>query len=70
LIEEAITDMTSGILATHVFGNPCDIETIQKIADRHGLKVIYDAAHCFGTKYKEESVFNFGDISTVSFHAT
>ncbi|MCW9709137.1 DegT/DnrJ/EryC1/StrS family aminotransferase [Aliifodinibius sp. 1BSP15-2V2] len=70
LIEEAITNKTSGILATHVFGNPCDIDTIQQIADRHSLKVIYDAAHCFGTKYKGESVYNYGDISTASFHAT
>jgi len=70
LIETAITDKTTGILATHVFGNPCDIEAIQKIADKHNLKVIYDAAHCFGTKYKNRSVFEFGDISIVSFHAT
>jgi dTDP-4-amino-4,6-dideoxygalactose transaminase len=69
-IEAAITPETSAILATHVFGNPCDIEAIQKIADKHGLKVIYDAAHCFGSKYKGESVFKFGDVSTVSFHAT
>ncbi len=69
-IEEAITARTSAILATHVFGNPCKIEAIQKIADRYGLKVIYDAAHCFGTKYKGRSVFEYGDISTASFHAT
>lgn len=69
-IQEAITDKTSAILATHVYGNPCDIDAIQEIADRHNLKVIYDAAHCFGTKYKGKSVFNFGDISTTSFHAT
>lgn len=69
-IEEAITEKTSGILATHVYGNPCDIEAIQAIADRHNLKVIYDAAHCFGTTYKGKSVFAFGDISTTSFHAT
>lgn len=69
-IEEAITDETTGILATHVFGNPCDIDAIQAIADRHGLKVIYDAAHCFGTTYKGRSVFDYGDISTASFHAT
>jgi dTDP-4-amino-4,6-dideoxygalactose transaminase len=69
-IEEAITDKTTAILATHVFGNPCDIDAIQKIADKHGLKVIYDAAHCFGTKYKGRHVFNYGDISTASFHAT
>lgn len=70
LIEEAITDKTTAILATHVFGNPCEIEQIQQIAEKHGLKVIYDAAHCFGTKYKGKSVFNYGDVSTTSFHAT
>lgn len=70
LIEDAITEDTSAILATHVFGNPCDVEAIQKIADKYDLKVIYDAAHCFGTEFKGESVFNWGDISTTSFHAT
>ena len=69
-IEERITDKTSAILATHVYGNPCDIDQIQKVAARNNLKVIYDAAHCFGTKYKGKSVFAFGDISTTSFHAT
>jgi dTDP-4-amino-4,6-dideoxygalactose transaminase len=69
-IEAAITPRTSGILATHVFGNPCDIDAIQAIADKHGLKVIYDAAHCFGTMYKGRSVFAYGDVSTTSFHAT
>lgn len=69
-IEDAITDDTQAILATHCFGNPCDVEAIQSIADKHGLKVIYDAAHCFGTKFKGESVFKWGDISTTSFHAT
>lgn len=69
-IEEAITDQTTAILATHVFGNPCDVEAIGEIASRHGLKVIYDAAHCFGVKYKDESVLNWGDVSTLSFHAT
>jgi len=69
-IEEAITPKTSAIIATHVYGNPCDIEGIQTIADRHDLKVVYDAAHCFGTKYKGKSIFNYGDISTCSFHAT
>jgi dTDP-4-amino-4,6-dideoxygalactose transaminase len=69
-IEAAITDKTSGILATHVFGNPCDIDAIEKIARKHKLKVIYDAAHCFGSKYKGKSVFAYGDISTTSFHAT
>ncbi|MEO6230490.1 MAG: DegT/DnrJ/EryC1/StrS family aminotransferase [Ferruginibacter sp.] len=69
-IEDAITEKTSAIIATHTYGNPCDIEAIQAIADQHHLKVIYDAAHCFGTKYKGESVYNYGDISTASFHAT
>ncbi|NCU05937.1 MAG: DegT/DnrJ/EryC1/StrS family aminotransferase [Chitinophagaceae bacterium] len=69
-IESAITPQTKGILATHVFGNPCDIDAIEVIARKHRLKVIYDAAHCFGTIYKGKSVFNYGDISTVSFHAT
>jgi dTDP-4-amino-4,6-dideoxygalactose transaminase len=69
-IEAAITSKTKAILATHVFGNPCDIAAIQDIADRYGLKVIYDAAHCFGTLYKNRSVFEYGDISTTSFHST
>jgi dTDP-4-amino-4,6-dideoxygalactose transaminase len=69
-IEAAITNNTSAILATHVFGNPCDIDAIEAIANRHNLPVIYDAAHCFGTYYKKQSVFNFGKISTTSFHAT
>jgi dTDP-4-amino-4,6-dideoxygalactose transaminase len=70
LIEEKITDKTTAIVATHVYGNPCDINKIDRIAKKHNLKVIYDAAHCFGTKYKGESVLNFGDVSTISFHAT
>ncbi|ASU34739.1 DegT/DnrJ/EryC1/StrS family aminotransferase [Mucilaginibacter xinganensis] len=69
-IEAAITPQTSAILATHVYGNPCDIEAIQRIAGKHNLKVIYDAAHCFGTRYKNKSIFAYGDISTVSFHST
>lgn len=69
-IEAAITDKTTAILATHVFGNPCNVEKIQEIADKYGLKVIYDAAHCFGVNYKGTSVFNYGDVSTCSFHAT
>jgi dTDP-4-amino-4,6-dideoxygalactose transaminase len=69
-IEAAITSKTSAILATHVFGNPCDITAIQEIADKHHLKVIYDAAHCFGAIYKNRSVFEYGDISTTSFHST
>lgn len=69
-IEAAITPRTSAILATHVYGNPCEIDAIQDIADKYHLKVIYDAAHCFGTKYKNKSVFEYGDISATSFHAT
>jgi dTDP-4-amino-4,6-dideoxygalactose transaminase len=69
-IEKAITSKTSAILATHVFGNPCEVEKIQAIADKYKLKIIYDAAHCFGTSYKGKSIFNFGDVSTTSFHAT
>lgn len=69
-IEEAITGKTSAILATHVYGNPCNVEAIQAIAEKHNLRVIYDAAHCFGVKYKNESLLNWGDVSTLSFHAT
>ena len=69
-IEASITEKTSAILATHVYGNPCDVEAIQVIADRHNLKVIYDAAHCFGVKYKGRSILKWGDVSTLSFHAT
>lgn len=65
-----ITKETSAILATHVFGNPCDVESIEKIAKNYNLKVIYDAAHAFGVKYKGQSILNYGDISTMSFHAT
>lgn len=69
-IEEAITDNTTCILATHVFGNPCNIEAIESIAEKHHLKVIYDAAHCFGVTYNGRSIFDYGDVSTCSFHAT
>jgi dTDP-4-amino-4,6-dideoxygalactose transaminase len=69
-IEEAITPNTTAILATHVFGNPCNIEAIEAIAKKYNLAVIYDAAHCFGVDYKEQSIFNYGDVSTCSFHAT
>jgi dTDP-4-amino-4,6-dideoxygalactose transaminase len=69
-IEAAITDKTTCILATHVFGNPCNIEAIEAIANKHNLKVIYDAAHCFGVTYNGKSIFEYGDISTCSFHAT
>ncbi|RFC55746.1 DegT/DnrJ/EryC1/StrS family aminotransferase [Brumimicrobium aurantiacum] len=69
-IEAAITKNTTCILATHVFGNPCDVEEINRIAKKHNLNVIYDAAHCFGVRYKDKSIFEYGDISTISFHAT
>ncbi len=69
-IEAAITNKTTAILATHVFGNPCNVEAIETIAKKHNLKVIYDAAHCFGVTYKGKSIFNYGDVSTCSFHAT
>lgn len=69
-IEAAITDKTSAILATHVYGNPCNVDAIDKIARKYKLKVIYDAAHCFGVTYKGQSIFNYGDVSTCSFHAT
>ena len=69
-IEAAITPKTTCILATHVFGNPCNIEAIEEIASKHNLAVIYDAAHCFGVKYKGQTIFNYGDVSTCSFHAT
>lgn len=69
-IEAVITHQTKAILATHVFGNPCDIEAIEVIARKHGLKIIYDAAHCFGVKYNGKTIFDFGDVSTCSFHAT
>lgn len=69
-IEAAITPRTAAILATHVYGNPCDVEAIEAIAQRYGLKVIYDAAHCFGVRYLGKSLFDFGDVATSSFHAT
>lgn len=69
-IEDAITDKTTAILATHVFGNPCNIEAIEAIAKKHQLYVIYDAAHAFGVQYKGKSIFDYGHISTCSFHAT
>lgn len=70
LIEQAITEKTTAILATHVFGNPCDVEAIAVIAKKHNLKVIYDAAHAFGTQHKGKSLLAYGDVSTCSFHST
>ncbi|HNY51062.1 MAG TPA: DegT/DnrJ/EryC1/StrS family aminotransferase [Smithella sp.] len=69
-IEAAITPHTTAIMPVHVYGKPCDVEKIQKIADTYGLKVIYDAAHAFGVQYKGESLLKHGDLSTMSFHAT
>lgn len=69
-IEAAITPETSAILPVHCYGNPCDVEAIKTIADTYGLKVIYDAAHAFGVKYKGQSVLRYGDLSVLSFHAT
>ena len=69
-IEELITDSTCAILPVHVYGNICDVEAINEIAKKYNLKVIYDAAHAFGEKYKGIPVGNFGDISMFSFHAT
>lgn len=70
LIEKAISKDTSAIMATHIYGIPCDIDGIQEVADKNNLKVIYDGAQAFGTTYKGRSIFDFGDITTASFHAT
>ena len=70
LLHSRITSRTTAILPVHVFGNPCDVESIQATANKYKLKVIYDAAHAFGVKYKGQSILNYGDISTLSFHAT
>ena len=69
-IEAAITPLTTAIMPVHVYGNPCQMEEIQRIADKHGLKVIYDAAHAFGVKKNDVSILNYGDLSILSFHAT
>jgi dTDP-4-amino-4,6-dideoxygalactose transaminase len=69
-VEERITPRTTAILAVHVYGNPCDVEALQDVAVRHGLPIIYDAAHAFGVDYQGKSVLEYGDISTMSFHAT
>jgi dTDP-4-amino-4,6-dideoxygalactose transaminase len=69
-IEAAITPKTTAIMPVHVYGNPCYVEKIQKIADVYGLRLIYDAAHAFGVKYKGGSILNYGDLSILSFHAT
>lgn len=69
-IEAAITPQTTAIMPVHVYGQPCDTKRIQEIADKYGLKVIYDAAHAFGVKIDGESILRAGDLSTLSFHAT
>ncbi|MCH5327139.1 MAG: DegT/DnrJ/EryC1/StrS family aminotransferase [Duncaniella sp.] len=69
-IEAAITPKTTAIMPVHCYGKPCDVKAIQEIADKYGLKVIYDAAHAFGVEVDGESILNAGDLSTLSFHAT
>lgn len=69
-IKNAITAQSSAIVPVHVFGNACDVESIDRIAQENGLKVVYDAAHTFGVKYKKRNICSYGDISTLSFHAT
>lgn len=69
-IEAAITPKTTAIMPVHVYGNPCQVDRIQEIADTYGLKVIYDACHAFGVKINDKSILNYGDISVLSFHAT
>jgi dTDP-4-amino-4,6-dideoxygalactose transaminase len=69
-VEAAISPLTTAIMPVHVYGNPCNVDVFQKLADTYGLKLIYDAAHAFGVKIKGESILNFGDLSILSFHAT
>ena len=69
-IESLITERTAAILPVHVYGNPCNVEEIKRIADKYNLKVIYDAAHAFGITYKGRGIGNYGDASIFSFHAT
>lgn len=68
-IESLITPKTTALLPVHVYGNPCDVKKIEKIADTYGLRVIYDAAHAFGVKLNGKSILNYGDVSILSFHA-
>lgn len=70
IIESLITEKTTGIMPVHVFGNPCNVDKIQQIADKYGLKVLYDAAHAFGVNYNGKPISSFGDITAFSFHAT
>lgn len=69
-IERAITPNTTAILPVHIFGNPCNVDSINQLAQKHNLKVVYDAAHCFGVQLNGTSLCNFGDLSVLSFHAT
>jgi dTDP-4-amino-4,6-dideoxygalactose transaminase len=69
-IEQLITPNTQAIMPVHVYGLPCEVEKIEEIAQKHNLKVIYDAAHAFGVKYKNKPLVNYGNLSTLSFHAT
>lgn len=69
-IEEKITEHTKGILPVHVYSNPCDVEAIEQIAQKHGLSILYDAAHAFGVNYKGRSLLSYGDMSMTSFNAT
>ncbi len=69
-IAQAITSRTTAIMPVHCYGNPCNVEEIQEIADIYGIKIIYDAAHAFNIDYKGESLLNYGDLSILSFHAT
>jgi dTDP-4-amino-4,6-dideoxygalactose transaminase len=69
-VENKISEKTSAILAVHTYGNPCDVEALQEIAEAHDLKLVFDAAHAFGVEYKNHSLVKYGDMSTLSFHAT
>lgn len=69
-VEKAITKNTVAILPVHCYGIPCNVDALQDIANKHNLKLVYDAAHAFGVRYKDQSLLNYGDLSTVSFHAT
>lgn len=69
-VEAAISPLTTAIMPVHVYGNPCQVDEFQKLADTYGLKIIYDAAHAFGVKINDKSILNYGDLSILSFHAT
>lgn len=69
-LEAAITPKTTAILPVHVYGNPCDVDKLQRVADIYGLKIIYDACHAFGVRLNDKSILHYGDLSVLSFHAT